>query len=169
MLKRILAVAVVATAISVPAIAGAATTHKTVKKSRSVSLAVKLTNLSPPGAIVSSGAQTFTGSVDGSVGGTTVHGALRGVNTYTGLTFSGTVTVFAPKGTATALTTGAATVNSTTGAITFTGTLKLKSGTGAYKGITGTLPFTGSTTNKDADGDNDAVAAGFTISGKAKY
>src|SRR5947209_8084968 len=94
MLKRSLAVAVAALAISIPAIATGATTTKHKAKAHAVNLTAVLTNLKPPGAIVTSGTQSYTGSADGTVSGAAIHGALRGTNIYTAANFTGTTTVF---------------------------------------------------------------------------
>lgn len=170
MLKRVLMVAVAATAISVPAVAGAASsTAKHKAKAHPVSLTVTITDLNPPGAVLASGSQTYSGSADGTVGGKTLHGAVIGTNTYTGLKFTGPATVFGPQGSVSATAIGTGAVNPTTGVISFTGPLKIKGGTGIYKGAKGTLTFTGGTTNKDADGDNDAIVASFKVTGSIKY
>jgi hypothetical protein len=161
-------VVIAATAISIPAVAGAAAKkHK--PKAHSFTASTTLVNVNPPGPIAGSGTQTAAGLVDGTIGGVAVHGALRGTQTYSGANFTGTATVFVPAGSVTFTETGSGT-GGANGAIVFSGTGTITKGTGAYKGAKGTLTFNGTIPGtKDADGDSDVAVATFNAKGTLKY
>ncbi len=173
MAKRVLMVVIAATAISIPAAAGAAGSKQKHKgKAHPISGQVNIANINPPGAINVTGSQTFAGTIDGKVSGKPVIGAIRGRNTYkivgAGATFTGTLTDFSPEGSWTAKTTGKGVLNSS-GGTSFTGSGTIVSGTGIYKGAKGSFTFKGSNPAKDADGDNDAVIGSFTTTGTVTY
>lgn len=173
MAKRVLMVVIAATAISIPAVAGAAGSKQKPKgKAHPISGQVNIANINPPGAINVTGSQTYAGTIDGKVSGKPVIGAIRGKNTYkivgAGATFTGTLTNFGPEGSWKATLTGKGVANSN-GSESFTGSGTIVSGAGIYKGAKGSFTFKGSSPAKDADGDGDAVIASFTTTGTLTY
>jgi hypothetical protein len=165
MIKRMtLVLAATALAVSGSSLANAATkTTKHKAKSHAVTATVSIANINPPGPTVTSGSQSYAGTVDGTISGKAVSGAVRGVNTYSGATFTGTLTVFSKTGTLSAKITGsgkAATLPNT--GVDFSGTGTYTGGTNAYKGAKGKFTFSG---NEPAG----ANVATFTTTGKAKY
>lgn len=167
MVKRVLMVVIAATAISIPAVAGAAATKKHKPKAHATTIHVAIANINPPGAIVQ-GTQTYAGTADATIGGQSVVGAVRGSNTYAGANFTGTITTFGPQGTTSSTVTGTGAA-AADGGLAFTGTATVTGGTGIYKGAKGKLTFTGTSPAKDADGDSDSVIASFTATGSLKY